>query len=67
MSESRHNSENKNKRVFKSSPNNGLRQAQGHQLQREIDKLALLLYQTKKQSDKVQAVADAMGRHLRQS
>jgi hypothetical protein len=58
MSETRLNSESKNKRVFTSSPNR-LRQAQ--QLQREIDKLALLLYQAKKQSDKIQAVADAMG------
>jgi hypothetical protein len=61
MSEGRQNSENKNKRVFKPSTNNNLRQAQAHQLQREIDKLALLLYQTKKQSDKIQALADAMG------
>jgi hypothetical protein len=58
MSETRLNSESKNKRVSKSSPNS-IRQAQ--QLQREIDKLALLLHETKKQSDKIQAVADAMG------
>ncbi len=60
MSDRQH-SESKNKRVFKSSSSNNVRQAQARQLLKEIDKLALLLYETKRQSDRVQAIADAMG------
>jgi hypothetical protein len=61
MPENKQSSENKNKRTFKSSSNASIRRSQAQQLQTEIDKLALLLYETKKQTDKLQAVADAMG------
>jgi hypothetical protein len=39
-------------------------QASALQLRLEVDKLALLLEQVKKQSDRVQEVADAMGCRL---
>jgi len=37
------------------------RQAQLQQLQNEIDKLALLVNEAKRQSDRIQAAADALG------
>jgi hypothetical protein len=37
------------------------RQAMIQQLQDEIDRLALLVFEAKKQSDRIQAAADALG------
>jgi len=43
-------------------PGKGLnRQAQLQHLQNEIDKLALLVNEAKRQSDRIQAAADALG------
>jgi hypothetical protein len=61
MSDHKQNYETRKKRFLRSSSNGSFRQAQAQQLQKEIDKLALLLYEAKKQSDRIQAVADAMG------
>ena len=43
---------------------NAHRQSNAQKLQNEIDKLALLLHETKLQSDKIQAMADALGESI---
>lgn len=50
-------------KAFLHSGSDGQRDS-GLQLRREIDRLALLLEQVRKQSEKVQAAADAMGCNL---
>jgi hypothetical protein len=45
----------------KKSHNGASRNARLQQLQDEIDKLALLVEQAKRQSDRIQAAADALG------
>lgn len=47
----------KNRSVPKSTP----RHLQVHRLQEEIDRLALLVNEAKRQSDRIQAAADALG------
>lgn len=46
---------------IKMRPSMGARQAQIRQLQEEIDKLALLVNEAKRQSDRIQQAADALG------
>ncbi len=62
MSENQAKSERKNKVIMlKNYSNPNIRRAQAQQLQRELDSLALLLEQVKKQTDRVGAAADAIG------
>lgn len=62
MSETRSRSEDKKKIiVLKSCSNPSIKRARAEQLQKELDSLALLLEQVKKQADKVGAAADALG------
>jgi hypothetical protein len=46
---------------MKVRPSNNPKHAQIRQLQNEIDKLALLVNEAKRQSDRIQAAADALG------
>lgn len=47
--------------LLKSTSTSSIRGSQIQRLQDEIDKLALLVHEAKKQSDKIQAAADAFG------
>jgi hypothetical protein len=57
----KYRSELKNKRRYAGGADSGASSARVQQLQDEIDKLALLLAEVKRQSDWVQAAADALG------
>ena len=59
MLENRSNSEMRSK--TRSIPKSTPRHVQVHRLQEEIDKLALLVNEAKRQSDRIQAAADALG------
>jgi hypothetical protein len=55
-------SDTKNKMVLlRSTSTSRVRETQIQRLHDEIDKLALLVHEAKKQSDKIQAAADAFG------
>ena len=55
-------SESRKRRISqKAAQSSSLRQSQIQQLQQEIDKLALLVFEAKRQSDRIQAAADALG------
>ena len=61
MSESRTRTEAGNKIFMLKNSNAVIRRAKVRQLQKELDSLALLLEQVKKQTDRVGAAADAIG------
>ena len=62
MSEHKTNFEvRKAKSVSRMDSRQRIRQFQIQQLQQEIDQLALLVLEAKKQSDRIQAAADALG------
>ncbi len=57
----KYRSELKNKKGFLSGADSSARCARVQQLHDEIDKLALLLAEVKRQSDRIQGAADALG------
>jgi transposase len=62
MTQNKRRSEAKNKAfVVRSNPRPVVSRAQADQLQKELDHLALLLDQVKRQTEKVEAAADAIG------
>lgn len=61
MADSHHNSGGKNKAFLVKSGPRLLTRAHAHQLQKELDHLALLLDEVKRQTEKVEAAADAIG------
>ena len=61
MSESRTRTDAGNKMFMLKNSNAVIRRAKVQQLQKELDSLALLLEQVKKQTDRVGAAADAIG------
>ena len=56
-----HNKLNSELPEMKVRPGTNPKQAQIRHLQNEIDKLALLVNEAKRQSDRIQAAADALG------
>ncbi len=64
MSDQRPKAESKKAFVLKHFSTPHLRRAQAEQLQKELDSLALLLSEVKKQTEKVEAAADAIGDSL---
>lgn len=62
MADNKHSSEGKNKVLLLKSPRSSfVTRAQANQLQKELDQLALLLDEVKRQTEKVEAAADAIG------
>ena len=62
MADNKHSSDGKNKAfLVKSAPGPLVSRAQANQLQKELDHLALLLDEVKRQTEKVEAAADAIG------
>lgn len=57
----KYRSELKNKKGFLSGADSGARSARVQQFQDEIDKLAVLLAEVKRQGERIQAAADALG------
>jgi len=63
----KYRSELKNKKGFLSGADSSARSARVQQLHDEIDKLALLLAEVKRQSDRIQRAADALGEAVLES
>lgn len=62
MADTNRNSDGKNKAfLIKSAPGPLVSRAQADHLQKELDHLALLLDEVKRQTEKVEAAADAIG------
>jgi len=62
MADNKRNSDGKNKAfLVKSAPPPLVSRAQADHLQKELDHLALLLDEVKRQTEKVEAAADAIG------
>jgi hypothetical protein len=61
MADSNRNSDGKNKAILVKSGPRLLTRAQAYHLQKELDHLALLLDEVKRQTEKVEAAADAIG------